>query len=90
MWKMVQFEINLELNGNHIIQCPNCGHEHCRVVKDGIITDDRWDSRNSNNIYVNSTSTSNYSYYSAYSSTSTQNSSTNYFLFNSWMNASVI
>jgi DNA-directed RNA polymerase subunit RPC12/RpoP len=44
--KYVQFDIDMELNGNHVLKCPNCGHEHCRVVKDGVITDDRWDSRN--------------------------------------------
>lgn len=42
----VQFVVDLNLNGNHVLNCPNCGHEHCRVVKDGVITEDRWDSRN--------------------------------------------
>jgi uncharacterized protein YbaR (Trm112 family) len=42
----VQFELDLSLNGNHVLACPNCGHEHCRVVKDGKITDARWDQRN--------------------------------------------
>ena len=42
----VQFDIDLEQNGNHVIICPNCGHEHCRVIKDGIITEARWDQRN--------------------------------------------
>lgn len=44
--KHVQFNIDLSMNGNHVLKCPNCGHEHCRVVKDGIISDIRWDSRN--------------------------------------------
>ena len=44
--RYVQFEIDVELDGNHVLNCPNCGHEHCRVVKDGVITDARWDSRN--------------------------------------------
>jgi hypothetical protein len=44
--RYVQFDIDLALNGNHVLNCPNCGHEHCRVVKDGKITDERWDSRN--------------------------------------------
>lgn len=44
--KYVQFDIDLSLNGNHVLECPNCGHEHCRVVKDGIITSERWDQRN--------------------------------------------
>jgi hypothetical protein len=44
--KWVQFKIDLELNGNHVLKCPNCQHEHCRVVKDGHITDIHWDQRN--------------------------------------------
>lgn len=44
----VQFDIDVELNGNHVIICPNCGHEHCRVVENGRITEARWDSRNVN------------------------------------------
>lgn len=51
--KYVQFDLDMELNGNHILTCPNCGHKHCRVVKDGKITDDRWDSRNPNSYQVN-------------------------------------
>ena len=35
---------DLRLDGNHIVECPHCGHEHCRVVKDGVVTSDRWDS----------------------------------------------
>ena len=42
-------EIDVRINGDHIIICPYCGHEHCRVVEDGMITSDRWDSRNSVN-----------------------------------------
>jgi len=46
--RYVQFDIDTSLNGNHILNCPNCGHEHCRVVDNGIITEGRWDSRNNN------------------------------------------
>ena len=42
----VQFDIDMEMSGNHVIICPNCGHEHCRVVRNGIITEARWDRRN--------------------------------------------
>lgn len=38
-------QLDLGLNGNHIIECPYCGHEHCRVVEDGKVTDERWESR---------------------------------------------
>jgi DNA-directed RNA polymerase subunit RPC12/RpoP len=44
--KWVQFDIDTSLDGNHVLKCPNCGHEHCRVVRDGRITDIRWDHRN--------------------------------------------
>ena len=75
----VQFNIDLSLNGNHVLKCPNCGHEHCRVVKDGIITEDRWDSQNGNNIYITSV-------FTTFSSTSTTDSSTSgsYILSQSW------
>lgn len=42
----VQFPIDLSMNGNHVLNCPKCDHEHCRVVEDGRITSTRWDSRN--------------------------------------------
>ena len=42
----VQFSLDTSINGNHVLNCPNCGHEHCRVVKDGKISDVRWDQRN--------------------------------------------
>jgi len=38
-------EIDVRINGNHIVVCPYCGHEHYRKVKDGMITEDRWDSK---------------------------------------------
>src|ERR1700690_528754 len=44
--KYVQFTLDLSMNGNHVLKCPNCGHEHCRVVENGKITDTRWDQRN--------------------------------------------
>ena len=42
--KYVRFEMDLALNGNHIVKCPSCGHEHCRFVENGRITDVRWRS----------------------------------------------
>jgi len=50
--KYVQFPVDLDMEGNHVFKCPNCGHEHCRVVKDGKITDVRWDRRNGPTIPV--------------------------------------
>lgn len=39
-------ELDYDINGDHVIECPHCGHEHCRRIKDGEITDARWDGRN--------------------------------------------
>lgn len=39
-------EIDMGLDGNHVFECPHCDHEHCRVVKDGVVTGERWDQRN--------------------------------------------
>lgn len=36
------------INGNHIIECPHCGHEHCRVMENGRVTEQRWSSRYGN------------------------------------------
>jgi hypothetical protein len=38
----VYVKLNTNLEGNHVINCPNCGHKHYRVVKEGIITDCRF------------------------------------------------
>lgn len=38
-------ELDYSIDGNHVVECPHCGHEHCRVIKDGEITGERWDSR---------------------------------------------
>lgn len=38
-------QLDMSLDGNHVVECPYCGHEHCRVVKAGTITSERWSSR---------------------------------------------
>ena len=47
--KYVQFDLDDEINGNHVLTCPVCKHEHYRVVKDGVISDRRWGQRNGDN-----------------------------------------
>ena len=37
-------ELDFGIDGNHVVECPHCGHEHFRVIKAGKITDDRWHS----------------------------------------------
>ncbi len=36
--------LEYRLDGNHKAHCPNCGHIHYRVIKDGRVTEDRWNS----------------------------------------------
>jgi len=39
--------VNLRLlEGTHVMRCPNCGHEHYRRVKEGQITEGRWNGKN--------------------------------------------
>lgn len=37
-------QLNYSLDGNHTVECPYCAHHHHRVIKDGKVTDVRWDS----------------------------------------------
>lgn len=37
--------LDMGVNGNHVVECPYCGHEHCRRIEDGKVTGERWDSR---------------------------------------------
>ena len=81
--RYVQFQIDTSLNGNHVIKCPNCDHEHCRVVKDGIITDGRWDQRNGN--WYGSTP---YYVSGATSTAASSHSSNTYYTYQSWSSTS--
>lgn len=85
--RYVQFPIDLSLNGNHVLHCPNCNHEHCRVVENGVITDIRWDSRPGRNSYIISgtVTTSAISTYVTYTSASATTTS-NTFLYDRWLN----
>jgi len=37
-------QLDYGLDGNHVVRCPYCGHPHCRVIKDGEVTEERWRS----------------------------------------------
>lgn len=37
----ITVKLDEDLNGAHCIVCPSCSHEHYRVIKDGVITEDR-------------------------------------------------
>lgn len=87
----VQLDVDVSLDGNHVLLCPKCGHEHCRVVKDGKITDIRWDRRNRNKISVSNTtvtwsSASTWQTYNTKYTTATNSPGTSAFLYNSWLN----
>jgi DNA-directed RNA polymerase subunit RPC12/RpoP len=38
-------KLDYDIEGNHIVECPHCGHEHCRVIEGGKISEERWSSR---------------------------------------------
>jgi hypothetical protein len=90
--RYVQFELDLSLNGNHVLKCPNCNHEHCRVVKDGEITDSRWDRRNGppgNGLPVYFVVTNSFSATSAYDNLGTAaGGAGSMFIANSWADTS--
>jgi len=35
--------LDYRLDGNHKIECPHCRHTHYRVIKDGVVTGERFD-----------------------------------------------
>ena len=86
--RYVQFNMDLSLNGNHVLKCPNCGHEHCRVVTDGKITADRWDSRNGSAIYIsaNTATTSNTSIFTTNLTAAAASNSSASIAMSSWLN----
>ncbi len=77
-------ELDLSLEGNHQITCPLCGHIHYRVVRGGVVTEERWASSSQMGtvpVYYASTSTTittNYLY----------TTSTNVMTSSSWFNRS--
>jgi uncharacterized protein YbaR (Trm112 family) len=87
--KYVQFDVP-ETDGNLIVVCPNCKHEHCRVVKDGVITEDRWDSRNGAGngavMYATGTSSASTSFITSYTVTASSATVGISFIAQSWLN----
>ena len=83
--RYVQFALDVALNGNHVLHCPNCGHEHCRVVRDGKITDIRWAQRNGPTYTVATATTSATQMYFINTTNTTAATS---ILYTSWLNRS--
>lgn len=44
-------ELDFDLDGDHVIECAYCGHEHYRKIKNGEITEIRWNSQIDNNCH---------------------------------------
>ncbi len=91
--KNVQFDLDVEFDGNHEIKCPNCGHIHYRVVRDGQVTDERYNSSYGVvTVTATSTSSSTMSPYYTYATTSTTLTSSGVatpltgILYSSWSN----
>lgn len=40
--KYFDIKLNISLDGNYRVHCPNCGHIHYRAVRKGAITDTRF------------------------------------------------
>src|SRR5271157_5935671 len=40
------------MNCNVTVECPNCGHHHFRVVKNGLVTNDRHNEKNGETIIL--------------------------------------
>ena len=76
-------ELDLSLNGNHEITCPLCGHVHYRVVRNGVVTEDRWRS-SAGPLYVATT----YTISNVVLNFSTSTLSTGTTMYSSWLNRS--
>lgn len=77
-------ELDFDINGDHVIECPHCMHEHCRTIKDGLITEARWDSKNSSGHQVRARSVWKSSVIQA------KTSSVSHFIRDRWLNRSDI
>ena len=84
----MQFDIDTEIDGNHVLNCPNCGHQHCRVVRNGVITGLRWRSRNGPNITLTVIAYSSTSTYTTYADVTTGIGVGAVFLYNAWTSIS--
>ena len=45
-------ELDYDIDGQHSILCPHCNHKHMRYIKNGFVSDQRWDSDNEPSMVV--------------------------------------
>ena len=84
--KYVQFELDLSLEGQHILNCPNCDHQHFRIIKDGKITGERWGQDPSQNIPTFYASSSTITFTSTSNFTTSTGGTTSSAITNDYMN----
>jgi hypothetical protein len=93
-----RFNLDFDLDGNHKVTCPGCGHVHYRVIIDGKITEERFNPNPSYGTYYatnyytvatdSTTDSTNYSYTSTGTGTGgTSCGTTDGFLRDSWLNS---
>ena len=86
--KYVRFDVP-ENDGRLVVICPDCGHEHLRVVSNGVITEERWGSRNNQPVmYAGRVSSSATSFVQVFTANSTSSSST--FIAQSWLDSTSV
>lgn len=83
--RYVQFNVPAE-NGRMVVVCPNCKHEHYRIVRNGVIAEDRWGSSQAPVMYSTNNVTSSASFIATYSTSSATTSSSSGFVLQSWLN----
>lgn len=80
--KLFVAELDMDLEGNYVIECAHCGHEHYRAIKAGKITEGRWGTGNDSSIRVSGRSVWKSSVIQA------QTSTVAHFLRERWLNRS--
>jgi len=43
--EIIKIKLNMDLKGVHMIKCPYCSYEHCRIVENGEIISTHHDPR---------------------------------------------
>ena len=93
--KYVRFNLDLSVDDNYQLECPNCKHLHFREVRNGIITAVRWGQDPKQQQHqmrfgyrvITPTSTATTSSYDTYDTTASGTDSNRLFLHNSWSSA---